>query len=370
VLFGLLADTRGRQPLLVVAVLLMAGATAAIGLVPSYAAIGVAASVLVVVLRALQGVAAGGELGLAAVFIAESAPAGRRGEVAAWHTATMSGGVAAGLLVGMLLHLVPPDVLERGWWRLAFVLALPLGLVGFYLRRRVSESRPFVEALRDGAPRRGQVQEVRTRHRRAWATGFAVVAAGSLAFNTFFIYLPNHLIATTEADAAGVLLVAVVALVGAGVSSVALGRLSDSVGRRPVVLGSSGALVVVVAPLAVLTHDGGWPWLLVTDLLAGVAVGGVLSVSFLTELFPTAVRATGLAFTAGLASAVVGGTAPFVDEVLFRTTGRSWAPMLYVALVAVVAFVAVLGWHETAFDEPGGAVHEPGAGGSGSQVSL
>jgi MFS transporter, MHS family, proline/betaine transporter len=365
VVFGLMADARGRKPVLVVVVLLMGATTAAIGLVPTYAVIGVAASVAVVLLRVGQGLAAGGELGLAAVFIAESAPEGRRGEVAAWHTATMAAGVAAGLSLGVLLHAVPPDLVARGVWRLAFLVALPLGLIGFYLRRRVSESALFVEAARERTPQRGHVARLWAQHRRACVTGFSVVAAGSLAFNTFFIYLPNHLIATTDSEPGGVLLVSVLALLCAAGAALGMGRLSDSCGRRPVVLTSTAVLAVVVAPVAAVSHGESWAILLVTDLLAGAAVGGILSVSMLAEMFPTGMRATGLALTAGLASALVGGTAPFVDQVLFQATGRAGAPMLYVAVAAVVAFGCVWTWPETAFGDLSRGSQPLGAGGSG-----
>ena len=354
VVFGVIADAQGRKPVLVAVVLLMSGATAGIGVLPGYAAVGVLASCVVLLLRITQGLAAGGELGLAAVFITESAPAGRRGAFAAWHTATLALGIAAGLTVGGLLHLLPPAQLEAGWWRIAFLIALPLGTVGFYLRRRVTESPAF---LWESRCRRLEAHPVRLlwrQHRRAWLTGFAVIAAGSLAFNTFFIFLPNHLIATTDLAPSTVLLVAVIGLLGGAASALRLGSLSDRVGRRPVVLTSLGALALCAVPVFALARSGSTGALLAADLLGGVLVGGVLSVSLLAEMFPTAVRATGVALTAGLASATMGGTAPFIDQVLFQMTDQALAPALYIATVALLAFGALWFWPETAFGDLGG----------------
>lgn len=364
-IFGVMGDARGRKPVLVRVVLIMGAATALIGVVPGYATVGVLASCSVVLLRVIQGLAAGGELGLAAVFIAESAPAGRRGFFAAWHTATLAVGVGAGLAVGGVLNLMPNEQLEAGWWRVAFVVALPLSLVGFYLRSRVSESPPYLDAIHRQRVDQHPVRLLWEGHRRAWCTGFAFLAAGSLGFNTFFIFLPNHLIVTTDLPASQVLLVAVIGLLGAAASSVGLGWLSDRVGRRPVVLASTAALAIAAVPAVALARTGSLSGLLVADLVVGGAVGGILSVSMLAEMFPTDVRATGVAMTAGLASAAVGGTAPFVDQVLFQLTGDALAPALYVVAVAVVGFAAVWSWSETAFTDLRRPAHAPSVGSTG-----
>ncbi len=349
--FGVLADRRGRRPVLVGVVLLMSGATAAIGLLPTYAAVGVVAPAALLLLRVTQGLAAGGELGLAAVFIAESAPAGRRGAFAAWHTATLSLGVAAGLTVGGLLQLLPPDQLAAGWWRVAFLVAIPLGTVGFYLGRRVTESPLFLGVQTGRTLEPHPVRLLWTTHRRAWLSGFALLAAGSLAFNTFFVFLPHHVVVATDLAPSTALLAGVAGLMAGAASALATGALSDRVGRRRVVLPAAAALALGAPVVFVMARSGSPGALLVADLVAGVLVGAVLSVSLVAEMFPTPVRATGVAFTAGLASATVGGTAPFVAQVLFQVTGRGMAPALYVSGAALLALAALWSWPETAFRE-------------------
>ena len=144
--FGRLGDTRGRRTVLIAVILLMTGATVGVGFLPGYATIGLLAPILLVLLRGAQGLAAGGELGAAAVFMLENAPRWRRGQAGSWQTATMAVGIGTGMgVAGVLAHLFSSDGGWNGWWRIAFLLALPLGLIGLYLRRRVAETSQFVE---------------------------------------------------------------------------------------------------------------------------------------------------------------------------------------------------------------------------------
>jgi MHS family proline/betaine transporter-like MFS transporter len=349
VVLGGRADVRGRQWVLVSVIGLMTGATALVGLLPGYAVIGLAAPLTLVGLRVAQGLAAGGELGVAAVFLVEHAATGRRGRSGGWHTASLALGLAAGMLVAGQVLRLPADALGGEAWRLAFLLALPLGLVGLYVRRHVAETPRFVQLERAGTRSRTRVRALWTHHRRALVTGFAVVAAGSLAFNTFFVFLPHHLAQTTSLALSTTLLAAIVGLVCAAVAAVVLGRLSDRVGRRPVVLGSTGVLVVAALPLHLTARSESLVALAAVEVVAGAAIGGMLSMAMLTEMFPAPLRATGLGLTAGLATALVGGTGPLVNQLLFLATGSQVVPVLYVMSVGCVALLVARRWPETAF---------------------
>jgi len=131
-------------------------------------------------------------------------------------------------------------------------------------------------------------------------------------------------------------------------ASVAFGRLSDRSGRRPVILGSLGALAVTAVPLWLLGTSGSLAAMAAAQAAAGVTIAGVLSVAAVAEMFPTRVRATGLALTAGLATATLGGTAPLVGQILFKVTGHETAPAIYMATVAALALLALRGQPETA----------------------
>jgi MFS transporter, MHS family, proline/betaine transporter len=349
--FGRLGDAQGRRTVLVRVVFLMAGATTCVGLLPGYATIGLLAPVVLVLVRAAQGLAAGGELGVAAVFILENAPHARRGQTAAWHTATMAIGIGTGMAVGGVLSSLFSDTgLDSGWWRIAFLLAFPLG-IGVRLRRRVAET-PQFEALRtDSRLVDHPVRELWTYHRSAVLRGFCLIAAGSLAFNTFFIFMPNNLISRRGGELGPVLLVTASALGVAAIAAVALGRLSDHVGRRPVVIGSTAALLILPLPMSLVAVRGSLVSLFVAEALVGVAVAGVLSVAMLGELFAVPVRSTGFALTAGLATALIGGTAPLVDQLLVVFVDLEAGPGIYVAVMASLALVALRRWPETAFRE-------------------
>ena len=349
VLIGRLGDVRGRKSLLASMVLAMSGATAAIGLLPGQARIGVSAGVLLVVLRATQGLAAGGELGLAAVFMAEHAPSRRRGLVASWHTATLALGVALGFGVGGLILWATSGGDQSGWWRIAFLAAFPLGLVGVYVRRRVADTPLFMHA---DAPRPLRpVREVWVQWRPELRAGLALAGTGSLAFNTWFVFLPNHLVATTDRTLGAALLTSVVGLLVAAGAAVGFGKWSDRHGRRPVVLGCVAALALAAVPLWLLASSGSLVALAAGQSMVGAAVGGVLSIAMLAELFPTRLRATGLALTAGLGTAVLGGTAPLVEQILVRVTGFDALPAVYVTVVAAVTMFAMAGRPETALAE-------------------
>jgi MHS family proline/betaine transporter-like MFS transporter len=235
VLFGRMADLRGRRAVFVPIIVLMAGATAAVGFLPGYAVIGVLAPVILLLLRATQGLAAGGELGVAGVLIFERAPSQQRGRFSSWHTATLALGLGAGMAVAAVLLVAQRShPLEVGWWRLAFIVALPLGLVARFVRRRVSETSQFLAVQQSGHLIKHPIPTLWANDRLAMLRGFALIAAGSLAFNTFFVFMPNHLAATRRLDLVATLSITAATLAVTAAAAWALGRLSDAVGRRPV----------------------------------------------------------------------------------------------------------------------------------------
>jgi len=147
------------------------------------------------------------------------------------------------------------------------------------------------------------------------------------------------------------LLVTAAALAAAAVAALALGRASDRIGRRPVVISSSAALVVLAIPATVVATRGSLLGLVLAQVLIGMAVAGVLSVAMVGEAFPAPVRSTGIALTAGIATALIGGTAPWIAQILVRVTGAEAAPGVYVAAIGSLALVALWKWPETAFGD-------------------
>ena len=338
VLVGLRADRQGRRGMLAAMVLLMSGATAAIGLLPSWTDAGLVAPAALVLLRLVQGFASGGEISSSITFLVESAPRGRWGRYGGWHTATVALGIASGIAVaGLASAVLSTADLEAWGWRLPFLLALPLGAVGLYVRLRLAETPEFSAAAARAAP---SLPGVWRAHGRTVWTGFLMVAVLAGTFNLWFVFLPSHLAEEDLHPLPVALACAAAGLVAAAIAAPILGGLSDRVGRRPLLLAGTGGLALLVLPLYAAAR-GPVLLLLLADLLVGVLLGCLVVSAHLSESFPVAVRATGIALTFGLATALVGGTAPLIGSLLARADAPLGIP-LYLVLLGVAGFVATV----------------------------
>ena len=342
-LFAHYGDRLGRRRALAATILLMALVTAGIGLLPGYDSIGWLAPALLVLLRAGQGAAVGGEYGGSAALVVEYAPAGRRGWYGGWQWATIALGLAAGIAAAALLSATLDGPALRAWgWRLAFLLALPLGLVGLYIRLRIEETPGFLAVQRLGAAARTPLGDTLRTARRSVVVGFGLVAAIVATFNIFFVFLPSHLAATGRVPLGRALAAALVGLLSAAAVAPPAGRLSDRVGRRPLLVAGVVALLVLTVPVTALLLRGEPGGLVLGYLLIGLALGTLVPSTFLAELFPTRLRYSGLSLTYGLASALVGGTAPALAALLVRRTGDALWPAWYATGLTLVALVCAL----------------------------
>jgi len=349
-LFGHLGDRLGRRQALAAAILLMALVTAGTGMLPGYAAIGWPAAVLLALLRSGQGVAVGGEYSGSAVFVVEYAPADRRGWYGGWQWATVGLGFAAGIGAAALLGATLPASTLASWgWRLPFLLALPLGLIGLYIRLRLDETPGFRAMRQVGAVARVPLVDALHTARRHVVIGFGVVAAVSLTFNVFFVYLPSYVATTGRIQLPRAFAAAFAGLVVASAAAPMFGRLSDRVGRRWVLLAGTVALLVMAVPASWLVQRGGTIEMLLGYSMIGLALGSLGLTAFLAELFPTRLRYSGLSLTYGMASALFGGTAPFVAALLVRQTGNAQLPAWYATCMTAAALVCVLMAPETAY---------------------
>ena len=349
-LFGHFGDRLGRRRALAGTILLMALVTAGTGMLPGYAAIGWPAPVLLALLRAGQGVAVGGEYGGSAVLVVEFAPARRRGWYGGWQWATVGLGFAAGIGAAALLGATLPASTLRSWgWRLPFLLALPLGLIGLYIRTQLEETPGFRAMQRVGAVARVPLVDALRTARRHVVIGFGVVAAVTLTFNVFFVFLPTYVAATGRIPLPRAFAAAFAGLVVASAVAPMFGRLSDRVGRRRVLLAGTVTLLAVTVPASSLVQRGDTVDMLLGYSLIGLALGSLALTAFLAELFPTKLRYSGLSLTYGIASALFGGTAPFVAAFLTQQTGNVQLPAWYATCVTAAAVVCVLIAPETAY---------------------
>ena len=353
VVFGVLGDRYGRKRALVWSLVLMGLATVCVGLVPSYATIGVAAPLLLVALRLVQGFAVGGEVGGAVLLVAESLSAERRGWWTAWPQIGGPAGnlVAAGVLAVLAASLPDRDFAAWGW-RIAFLLSGLLIGVGVWMRTRVEESPLYREMVAHRATHRearSSLGATLAAHWRAVVT-VLVVKAGENAlfylFTTFLVVYVTRVLGLPRGLALSATLVASAVEI---VAIFAAGALSDRVGRRPVTaLGLVAAAVWAFAlfPLA----RGGSPAVVVLAAVVGgtchgVIVGGMSA--FFVELFPTSARYTGFSSGYQLASVFSGAVAPIIGVALLERFGSTVPVSIYAAAMAVPAVVAVLASAET-----------------------
>ena len=349
-LFGSLGDRIGRKRVLVITLLLMGLATVGIGLVPSYAAIGPAAPVLLVVLRALQGLGAGAEYGGAAILAVEHAPPRRRGLQGSWP--------AIGVYVGLLASsgafaavsaLPDPQFLAWGW-RLPFLASVLIVVLGIVIRAGLAETPAFQRMERD---RETAKAPLGTMLRRDWRALLIVIGAivgqngVSYVYQTFSLtYVTEHLKLDAGIGLAGVSIAAAVAIF----TTPLFGALSDRVGRKPVFLGGAIFSMAFAYPFFWLC-DTGTPIGVWTALVLGVSVGiGAMfgpQGAFFAELFPARVRYSGFGMGRELGGAIVGGFSPMIAVALLQATGSAWPVSLYLMATCVFTIVAVWCARET-----------------------
>ncbi|MET8246978.1 MFS transporter [Streptomyces sp. NPDC005202] len=340
-LFGRLGDRIGRRPVLILVIALMTGATTLIGALPTYDTVGAAAPWLLTLLRAVQGLSAGGEFGGAVSVMTEFAPPGRRGLYGSWQSFTVALGLLGGAGVAALLGTLLTEDQLNGWgWRLPFLLTLPLGLVALWLRLRLDETPPFCRERELPSPPPSQVV-------RAVALGAGRVMGWAAAGYTFLVVLPSYLQSTLHAGFRQALTATVLANLGFAVTIVPAGALSDRVGRRPVMLTGAVLAVVLAVPLLNLLQAPG-----VSPTVKGIAVGTAGAVvglmagpgpAMLSEMFPTGVRHTGLGLAYALSNAVFSGCAGIVVTEAVERTGNVDVPAYYAAATCAVSVLALAG---------------------------
>jgi MHS family proline/betaine transporter-like MFS transporter len=351
--FGHIGDRTGRRNTLAFVVILMSVATAAMGLLPTYSAIGVLAPLLLLVARAVQGFSAGGEFGGSAVFMVEYAQPDRRGYFGSWQTATVGLGAAFGTVVSLAFSASLSESALNAWgWRVPFLIALPLGVIGLYLRLRLEDTPNFrAEIERHEETDRTPVVESFRLYPRNIVVGACIVIAATLGVYVFHNYVVAYLtdtVGTSLAVAQAGVLAGTLSFAGC---AVLWGWLSDRVRRRKpfLVAGALGTLLVSY-PAFLLLKTGALPLILLGEVLFSsvvVLITGLVP-TVLSELFPTNVRYTALSIAYILANSLFGGTAPLVVTYLADKTNLDSVAALYVMAAAVVSLIAAVVYKETA----------------------
>lgn len=358
--FGPLGDRIGRTKVLSVTVLVMAAATVALGLVPSYDAIGLAAPLIVLGVRLVQGFSAGGEYTGALTLVAEYSSDRRRGFFGSWlEFGTLIGYTLAAGTCSLVIAVLPEEDLLSWGWRLPFFLALPLGIVGLYLRIRLEETPAFRQlmerspALATMRPRRA-LRIVFSRYRSSVLVAGGLVVAWNVTNYVLTNYVPAYLTSSASRRGGGISEAAstalqVVAMLGMLAVIVSIGRLSDRVGRRPLLFTGSALLMLLGLPSAWLLQ-GGLLGQLAGSLMMAMALVCFAAVapSTLPALFPTLVRYSGLAVTFNIFVSLFAGTAPTVIATAVTASGNLDWPGYYLVGAGVIGVVSTVFVKESA----------------------
>ncbi|OLT10770.1 MFS transporter [Pseudonocardia sp. CNS-139] len=347
ILWGHFGDRVGRKAMLVASLLLMGVATVGVGLLPTYGQIGIAAPLLLVVLRLLQGLSAGGEWGGAALMAVEHAPAGQRGRYGSYAQIGVPAGLILAQVVFALVGLVGEEQFAAWGWRLPFLFSIVLVGVGLFIRLRVEES-PVFRALRHDRARLPMVDVFRERPREVVTASLSFVANNAIGY-VFLAYLLSYGTSVLGVDRTTMLVVVIVGSVSWLVSIMLSAQWSDLVGRRPVYLYGSVLLVVWPVPFFLLVDTRSTALMIVAVVVLTVALGatyGPQSALF-AEMFEPRYRYSGASFSYAAGAVLGGGFAPLVATALQTSTGTSLAVSGYMVLTALVSLGAVLAVRET-----------------------
>lgn len=350
--WGPLGDKYGRKAVLGVTIVMMAAATVGVGLIPSYATIGLWAPALLVILRMVQGFSTGGEYGGAAIFMAEYAPDEKRGFYGSFLEVGTLAGFCAGALLMLGFSLLLGDAAMRDWaWRLPFLLAGPLGLVGVYLRSRMDETPLFreIEDKSHAASSATPLRDLLRRHRRPLLAMGGLVVALNVVNYTLLSFMPTYLEQRLGLSTNASLAVPIAGMLFMMIFLPIAGGLSDRIGRKPMWMASLIGLMLAVIPLYHVMDAG------VASATIGYALLGLLYVPQLATIsatfpafFPTPVRFAGFAISYNLSTSLFGGTAPAANAWLIDLTGDPLTPAYLMIAACLVGLVALRFTDETA----------------------
>ncbi|MET9865075.1 glycine betaine/L-proline transporter ProP [Streptomyces sp. NPDC006386] len=348
--FGPLGDRVGRQKVLALTMIMMAAGTFAIGLIPSYATIGVGAPILLLVARLVQGFSTGGEYAGASTFIAEYAPDKRRGFLGSWlEFGTLAGYIGGAGLVTLMTALLSADDLTSWGWRIPFLIAGPMGIIGLYLRLRLEETPAFAAEVDKAEKDRPKVplREMITGQWRALLLCVGLVLVFNVTDYMLLSYMPSYLTGQLHYDETHGLLVVLGVMALMMIVQPFAGALTDRVGRRPVIAAGCAGFLLLSVPALLLIREGS---LLAVAL--GMGALGLLLVCFtasmpsaLPALFPTKVRYGSLSIGFNVSVSLFGGTTPLVVTALIGATGNMMMPAYYMMAAAVIGGFAV--WRMT-----------------------
>lgn len=352
--FGNIGDRIGRRNTLAAIILITSGATFCIGLIPSYETIGILAPLLLVLARVVQGFAVGGEYGGATAFMVEYAPEDKRGIYGSWQFVTQGGSLIAGLLIVTGLTTALSEEALFSWaWRVPFLVALPLGLIGLYMRLRLDDTPAFQSVQERQEVERTPLMGSLRHHGKDLlkVVGLTWLLTG---LTYLLIFMPTYLSEELDVPLSSAYTAVILGTAAYCVTVLVAALLSDRIGRRkPFLLAAPVVAVIAVVPIFLLIQTANFAAITLALVIVGMILGSSAGVyaAATCEVFPTNVRYSSLSLGYSVAVSIFGGTTPLIFTALLAATGNPISPAFYLIAAALAGIVAALTFPETA-NEP------------------
>ncbi|SDC39841.1 MFS transporter, MHS family, proline/betaine transporter [Terribacillus halophilus] len=349
IIFGKIGDRAGRKVVLTTTIILMAFSTLLIGLLPTYDQIGIWAPILLLVARIIQGFSTGGEYAGAMVYIAESSPDNKRHILGSGlEIGTLTGYILASLVASILFIALSDDQMATWGWRIPFLLGLPLGLIGLYLRKSLEESPIFENELSNNNEDQEQEEEgflsILKNHKKDIIVCFVAVAFFNVTNYMLLSYMPSYLDEIIGlSSTVGTVLITLVMIIMVPLTLM-FGKLSDKIGNKTVFLIGLGGLTLLSALAFYLVNLNGLVYVSLGILILGVLLAtyeGSIPGS-LPTMFYTDIRYRTLSVTFNVSVSIFGGTTPLISTWLVHQTGNNLAPAWYLTIVSIIGFLVIL----------------------------
>jgi MFS transporter, MHS family, proline/betaine transporter len=349
-IIGRIGDKKGRKVALLITIFGMAVGTVGIGILPTFETIGILAPVLLVLMRLIQGLAAGGEWGGATAFIIESAPEGRRGLFGGIGQASIaSASLLGSVVVAIVAALVTAQQMNDWAWRIPFLLGGLLVPVGFYMRRNIEETPAFTAAQQAATKPEHDLGSPLTLMAKAF--GFTII--WTVSYYIMLNYMPTFLTKHAGVSQSQALWGNSIALVILVAATPLFGALSDRIGRKPLLLACCAAFVILPYPLfSVILAGPSFVTIVAIQIVFNLFIAAFSGAgpAALSELFPTHSRTTLMSIGYSVSVAIFGGFAPFIATWLIGATGSPISPTYYLILAGIVSAIVIWGFRETAHE--------------------
>lgn len=344
IIFGYIGDRYSRKKTLMMSVLLMSVPTMCIGLLPTYQTIGIAAPILLVILRIVQGIALGGEFGSSCVYLYESVPQNKRGFFGSLAlTGVGMGLVLSSCTIFIVEALISKETVYEYAWRIPFFVSVFGSVIAFYMRKTLLETEDFVIAQKAGKLIGNPLIEMFKNHKASLISLFAIFLTTQVSFFVVFIFGKTMMMNFLHYDSYAAGKFNLFTVMSYTVATVVFGYLSDKINKRYIILTGTIGLLIAAYPFIFALKVGGVTLILVMCLLLGALIGmteGTLN-PLVAESFPTNIRATSVAFCWNFTSVAFGGVAPIISMWLIENTGNVNAVAYYLMSVCSVTIFAI-----------------------------